>query len=1201
MAQVEEVEDVKALKIHNINLSLSETKSPISPRDSIASSLSLPPPPLPPKEDDDQSPTPPPKDKPRTRITFSGAEAIGHSLSKNSSVAPITTTTTTKRKTTGSLSFENLNAAYTFPGSKKRQNASSSSSASLHPPPPQQIFESLFTQQQEPTRTNNTATSDFNHEKRKLAGREMRTKLSHWLSLSKFRKSKHESTKSEETIVVEGVESDSEAQNIAVQSLELSISSRTLFPEDDDESPFSTMESTTATTAATTMESIINKKQQHERDDYFGIDVDSIAKYSEYSSERTDDDTIKNVSGTISTHTSSMFIRDNSNRSTIVGRDNSNRSTITNNATIPASSSSLSKSTPLEISKIKNTNTNLNPLLNIPRRKDSLLLRKENSDQNNDSSNSKSNQENAAKIRIEPNLEVISESSAAATIANGNNNNNITTLATTNETNEHSKHDKSPLKLFTKKLVQSFRPSHSSIHDEKSQKSNIATSKESTPLDVSSSPTLEIGILEDVDIHTLDDGAEGDVSATQSQAQESSLYTASEFEPSSPKKSLSRMSSFAKSFNSENPSALSTTFSDSQFAESEMSRADWPVESAWDALVNIAESDKGPARLSNNHLSYIPSHFFDGLHNLKALYLDRNSLRDLPEELLKLTKLEILDLSNNCISEFHPRLKFKRLRNLRRLNLDNNGLLDITSMTKLKTLRELRVNNNYLDNLSPDIGRLVKLKLLYLNNNDLTSLPDAIGRLRSLSVLRLNNNHILNLPASICALRQLQILELRGNLLSQLPENLKDLENLTQFDISENKLSQLPNDIIRCTKLVKLDVHSNLLESIPLKIGQLSRLVNFNLSENRLSTLPADIGKLTALIDLDVSNNRLVVLPEELGKLVKLTEIKLNNNPSLLTIPESLKKLPLIKKIYLQNCSLSQISFELGLAYKKLTFLDLSSNALEVIPKLDGLDKLVILKISNNRISDLSEQIEQLESLRELYASKNQLKRIPKSIGRLKNLEILEISDNLLADLPLSIGDCHALREIRLSGNSSLMNLPTTLGRLNLLNIFHVGEWPAFGFTVTQDDNRTNNANHIKISPYQQKVPQHVERTLLWRMHDSILKRLRELDNDLISESLTGGTESLNASQQDVTNSHPPSPIPSQSPSPPVTLLQRDDMILKMAVLKSVYDQIIRDMRPLESDKDSSGDDATEFPDESGKKKKFKKLKDFKFLNRGEK
>ncbi|CAG8780128.1 4200_t:CDS:1, partial [Acaulospora colombiana] len=129
-------------------------------------------------------------------------------------------------------------------------------------------------------------------------------------------------------------------------------------------------------------------------------------------------------------------------------------------------------------------------------------------------------------------------------------------------------------------------------------------------------------------------------------AQESSLYTASD---AASNKRLSRMSSFAKSFNSEDPSAFGT------FSNNDELNSDYSLENAWDALVNNSTDDnKSPARLSNSRLASIPNHFFDGRHNLSELYLDRNSLRDLSEELLKLTKLEILDLSNNCISEIHP-------------------------------------------------------------------------------------------------------------------------------------------------------------------------------------------------------------------------------------------------------------------------------------------------------------------------------------------------------------------------------------------------------------------------------------------------------------------------------------------------------------------------------------------------------------------
>ncbi|CAG8577617.1 22707_t:CDS:2 [Dentiscutata erythropus] len=717
----------------------------------------------------------------------------------------------------------------------------------------------------------------------------------------------------------------------------------------------------------------------------------------------------------------------------------------------------------------------------------------------------------------------------------------------TESTDEQNKVDKSPLRLFKKRFYQNFLPSHT-----------LDTKSNAIPKTYYYPP--------------------GDVSISKSQAINSSLYASS-------------LSSFSKSFNSEDPSAFKT-ISDSQpfnFNETNFSKPDLPLEDVWDVLINPQTTDKGPARLSNNRLSCIPDNFFDKLYNIKELYLDRNTLRDLPEELLKLAKLEILDLSNNCISEFNPRLRFTRLKNLRRLNLDNNVLSDIVSICKLKKLRELRANNNLLVSLTDDISKLSKLRLLYLDNNQLTSLPDSIGKLKSLCVLRLNNNNIESLPSAICSLRQLQVLELRANLLTQLPENIKELESLAKLDVSNNRLTSLPNDIMRCSRLTHLIASNNQLESIPSKIGQLSRLLTLNLRENLINNLPTDLGRLVNLTDLDLSYNELIVLPEDIGNLKKLTEIKLNNNPSLLAIPETCRRMSQIKKIHLQHCNLSSIPFEIGDAYSQLEYVNLSFNLFDAVPSLHGMYKTTIFNISNNRIDDLSEQIGHLESLCELYVVNNKLSHLPKSIGRLKNLEILDVSENMLVGLPTSIGDCQSLRELKLRGNS-LENLPMTLGRLKNLNVFYIGQWPMTEFNITKDENHYEN---LKMNPYQHKIPLSVERTLLWRMHDSILKRLRDIDySDGTSErSLIIPSDESNNSQDG--GSHTSTSDPSTNyTSPPIP---RDDVILKMAVLKGVYDQIMKDMRNSDYDKDLCGDDTAEFTD-SVKKKKFSKLKEFKFL-----
>ncbi|CAG8719192.1 46009_t:CDS:2 [Gigaspora margarita] len=689
----------------------------------------------------------------------------------------------------------------------------------------------------------------------------------------------------------------------------------------------------------------------------------------------------------------------------------------------------------------------------------------------------------------------------------------------------------------------------------------------------------------EVPYYTIDnegeDNTSGDAFTTQSQAPSSSLGASSEHDTTSSKHPFSCIKLFGKSFDSEDPSAFHTR-PDSLVANLKVTI---PLKYAKDAFSNPQSIDsKGPAILSNCRMAFIPNNFFDGLYNIKELFLDRNSLRDLSEEILKLTKLEILDLSNNCISQFNPRLKLKKMKNLRRINLDNNVLSDITNLCKVKTLRELRANNNFLGTLTMDISKLTKLRLLYLDNNQLENLPDSVGRLKSLCVLRLNNNNLENLPLSVCSLRQLKVLELKSNLLKQLPENFKELENLAKLDVSNNQLTSLPNDIVKCSRLTHLIASNNKLESIPPKFGQLYRLITLNLRQNQINNLPVDFGKLTNLIDLDLSYNELVLLPESLGSLKKLTEIKINNNPSLMAIPDTLQKLSQIKKIYLQHCNLSSIPFTIGEAYNQLNYVNISYNLFDTVPNLQGMNNVTIFNISNNRIVDLTEKLYQLESLCELYVMNNKLTHIPKSIGNLKNLEILDASENLLVELPLSIGDCQNLRELKLRGNS-LESLPATLRQLTSLDVFHVGQWPATEFKVLHDEIQQEN---LKLSPYQFNVPQDAERTLLWRMHDSILKRLKEIDcNDGTSERSLRSYES-NASHYGGNQSLTPDFSPSSSSS-------RDDVILKMTVLKGVYDQIMKDMR--NHDRDTSNDDITE-PSDSARKK-FK-LKDFKFLKIGD-
>lgn len=372
----------------------------------------------------------------------------------------------------------------------------------------------------------------------------------------------------------------------------------------------------------------------------------------------------------------------------------------------------------------------------------------------------------------------------------------------------------------------------------------------------------------------------------------------------------------------------------------------------WDELFEMDPNSKGPLWLSHRELGQIPHEFFDGLRNLRELYLDHNDIKVVPDSLLKLTKLDVLDLSCNSISSFHTAFKMKKLKNLRRLNLDHNMLTDISPIYKLKSLRELRMNHNFVPFLAIAIQNMAKLKILAMESNSLSTLPETMGKLGNLCELRLSDNNLRALPESIGSIRTLQVLALRSNLLERLPESWKDMENLSTLDLASNKLTGLPADIVRLPKLTHLDLHDNQIRALPEKIGQLSNLVVLQLCNNQLKEIPRDIGRLKDLHDLVLSFNQLRRLPDEIGKLNKLQELKFDNNP-LRSLPKTIQRLTNVRRVHLQGCELHDLPIELGVAFKELIHLDLSGNRFEVMPALDQMTRLEEFYISNNLLREI--------------------------------------------------------------------------------------------------------------------------------------------------------------------------------------------------------------------------------------------------------
>ena len=121
--------------------------------------------------------------------------------------------------------------------------------------------------------------------------------------------------------------------------------------------------------------------------------------------------------------------------------------------------------------------------------------------------------------------------------------------------------------------------------------------------------------------------------------------------------------------------------------------------------------------------------------------------------------------------------------------------------------------------------------------------------------------------------------------------------NTENLDLSIKYLGELSNQIDLLTELQSLNLTYNNLKEIPESIGNLKNLRFLNLQKNQLKNLPESIGKLSQLHELMLSFNDFTELPLVIGKLTNLNRLYLSNNKYLKNLPQSIKKLPNLKKL----------------------------------------------------------------------------------------------------------------------------------------------------------------------------------------------------------------------------------------------------------------------------------------------------------------
>jgi Leucine-rich repeat (LRR) protein len=143
------------------------------------------------------------------------------------------------------------------------------------------------------------------------------------------------------------------------------------------------------------------------------------------------------------------------------------------------------------------------------------------------------------------------------------------------------------------------------------------------------------------------------------------------------------------------------------------------------------------------------------------LVLRKQKFKDFPMEVLKLKKLQYLDISRNDIKHLPD------------------------SIVQLKDLQYLIVSRTGLEGLPANIGELKNLRYLNVNQNELTTIPYSFGDLENLEVADLWSNNLDYFPESMSKLKNLRWMDLRNILIpAQHQENIQNMLPNTKIEFS---------------------------------------------------------------------------------------------------------------------------------------------------------------------------------------------------------------------------------------------------------------------------------------------------------------------------------------------------------------------------------------------------------------------------------
>ena len=433
----------------------------------------------------------------------------------------------------------------------------------------------------------------------------------------------------------------------------------------------------------------------------------------------------------------------------------------------------------------------------------------------------------------------------------------------------------------------------------------------------------------------------------------------------------------------------------------------------------VYEYDHGQAKDKESVMSLACRRHMDGSKRL----LRRILTMDIQSKFLTSITLSGLGLRRIPVDIFHVNLLSL---DIRENNLNEYPCAHLTDQNYLgwncPMLETLNFSNNFFTYIHPDIFSLPSLFRLLMNGNVIQEVPAQMWTAPHLNTLELSNNLILDLP---CPPRVHRTCSGNPFLFGYRTMSLHRRRNEAMVDGGEVCLQSLRKSSINYNSrsihrvsvnfvLHMLDLSGNHLTSVPRGLACLAPLLRtLKLSKNRITSMGTVYDYPSFLQSLDLSDNGLtrgvdpppIITASNTGNCIQ-SQLVTKQHPSCLH--QQHVNFSCLKYLYLGNNSIadlvleyeSEANSEHSDTYSEFDLLknaSVSSQLVLFFPNLQG------LRISNNSLTRIPENIHKLTKLRELVVSHNELiSALPPLLHRLTSLFVFRhegIADPIVQEL----------------------------------------------------------------------------------------------------------------------------------------------------------------------------------------------------------